>query len=92
MRTKLEQGISADDINSVQITEINLIALSHANQIVVALEETFSCDGFEFQTINQISHEVRMMLLNWEKAHIHASSAAWVKHKSIITNHLSESG
>ena len=73
MRTKLEQGITADDINSVQITEINLIALSHANQIVVALEETFSCDGFEFQTINQISYEVRMMLLNWEKAHIHAS-------------------
>ena len=71
MRTKLEQGISADDINSVQITGINLIASSHADQTAVALEETISCHSFEFQTINQISIEVKNMLLNWEKAHIH---------------------
>ena len=71
VRTKLEQGISADDINSVQIIGINLIASSHEDQTALALEETISCDGFEFQTINQISIEVKNMLLNWEKAHIH---------------------
>ena len=70
VKTTLEQRISADDIYSVQITDINLIVSSHPDQII-APDETISCDSLEFQTINQISHEVKSMLLLWDKANIH---------------------
>ena len=90
-KTSLEQRLSADDIDSVQISGINLIVSSDADQAAVAPKETTSCDSFEFQTINQISHEVKNMLLLWDKVHIHTRldqrSVSSINQSSPITSH-----